>query len=1296
MIVCQHSKLLRIKASTAASLKLNQSEKSKHFKNQGNSTNLVVISSPQDEIRGCDNYGEEMFQNCFDCGAIVMNSGAKSIKDERYQFQVDNSPAEMLRATILQEKNQRIVVNPQATDYLKERPNIVNQIFDLGKRFSQREDTIHLAIELLDRFFLSQQYSTSDSRLQTPKEESGSSTVNKRMGHNSNQSCSSINDHHFQQNTFSQQQQQIQGVNRNQESSLLTENFNRFDFTNKSSQRALYEATCFLIASKYDELDENIPMIKDLIRYYSRFLPAGISAPTFTQIVECERQIMKFLNWELMLVTPTMILKLMLANGILFENEPFIQVINDKQQAVILAKAIADRCLKYMDFIVKNLPTFRDKSPSFIASAVLYQSRKDEISRQKLYCNNPEEIQLSYWCVELNQMTGYSEQELSDYGKKIKRRHYGKYTPSEKKRKNKENLSQKQSPGSIRLSNKFKVITSQQNSISKQQVSPKTFLSEKKTEESLRIKNNHQQNISLDNHLHVNHVGTSRITQIQTFQQSQDQINQKVLLSNRNSTNTYVPPFTQMPQNTIAFTSQANKTSQINENYGLKPTLHLKQSQIQFSSHNKNNVNSTIDQSLKLILESNIENYDQLAHHDTTMDENVLKNATNTNKSQNIQILPFNTQFSQQQQHQLQMFGLKTKQTLTFRKPQSGSSTQLPGQSRQNESGMNSCRNNLINVDSMSNAQSIANLFFEPSKIKTSRESTRKTEDHFKIQAQLLKRGSSKMNKLLRESAEYISSNNSSMNGAPLTAQTSTNTTALHTTRVPPQMRPGLNQRSYQFQQVTDIAKSQKEQQMMSGSQTTRNNSNLTKLPAIDTNHQSMSSLGFNTQQVKLPQTNRYRESLGNEKCVIDEHQIIMNRRSKSWKKSEDEAFALTANLRAQLKSKYVNLGHLSSRVANQYSQSTAQTNFTEALAERNVKQLSTQQTFEGGIGCTGTTSDNEMVVKQTMKKYQAYAQSKSSNVSLAKRKSDQSNHNLQSLSSFSNDNCSSQESQKALAKKNKPNQSKMRSNMPGSNNTSKIRLQSKKAFGGINSVEHSLDRHGAQTTKNKSVVNDFKPLGKSKFVQNSQSPNFYSNQLAQNSSNSQAQFRIKVNRVSPVPKIGDDHQVNSQSTSSSQSSSNSQQQQQPNFMHIGKSQTSFLQPKRRQSSNLRSQGSVSHINQYPQQNFTIENDDQLCCVIEEEDHEITLKPKKPANQADPFREQMIVSSNIRKIIQKNQSKREISADGLIKKSFSTAQKYFNGKIESSSHNSSRIDLQQQPNQNHNSGIKVYQKTKKL
>jgi hypothetical protein len=76
-----------------------------------------------------------------------------------------------------------------------------------------------------------------------------------------------------------------------------------------------------MIASKYDELDENIPMIKDLIRYFSRTLPTNVVLPCHAEVVECERMIMKFFNWNLMIVIPTAFIRSILANGVLFDTE---------------------------------------------------------------------------------------------------------------------------------------------------------------------------------------------------------------------------------------------------------------------------------------------------------------------------------------------------------------------------------------------------------------------------------------------------------------------------------------------------------------------------------------------------------------------------------------------------------------------------------------------------------------------------------------------------------------------------------------------------------------------------------------------------------------------------------------------------------------------------------------------------------------------------------------------------------------------------------------------------------------
>ena len=93
----------------------------------------------------------------------------------------------------------------------------------------------------------------------------------------------------------------------------------KFDFSPKNL--SLYILTFYLIASKHDEIDDNIPLIKDLTRYFIRILPTNVASPTFNEIVECERELMSFFKWDLMIVTPIIVLNQYLANGILFDNE---------------------------------------------------------------------------------------------------------------------------------------------------------------------------------------------------------------------------------------------------------------------------------------------------------------------------------------------------------------------------------------------------------------------------------------------------------------------------------------------------------------------------------------------------------------------------------------------------------------------------------------------------------------------------------------------------------------------------------------------------------------------------------------------------------------------------------------------------------------------------------------------------------------------------------------------------------------------------------------------------------------
>lgn len=110
-----------------------------------------------------------------------------------------------------------------------------------------------------------------------------------------------------------------------------------------------------------------------------------------------------------MIVTPTLFVKLMLANGIIFDNEDL-----DPQSLMTLSKNILERITFNLEVLVKELILFRDKRPSHLASAVVYLSRKEEFVL--INENSPPEA----WTAELQNMTTYSELDLIELADKIK------------------------------------------------------------------------------------------------------------------------------------------------------------------------------------------------------------------------------------------------------------------------------------------------------------------------------------------------------------------------------------------------------------------------------------------------------------------------------------------------------------------------------------------------------------------------------------------------------------------------------------------------------------------------------------------------------------------------------------------------------------------------------------------------------------------------------------------------------------------------------------------------------------
>ena len=168
-----------------------------------------------------------------------------------------------------------------AKTYVDQRSKIVQQIMTMGKKFKQRVKTLHIAIELCDRFFL-------DKRAQGMP--------------------------------------QVQGMTARKVNIVVT--------------------TCFLIASKYDEIDDQLVFINDTQKYYQR--SGNPSVPTWTDIVETERMLMNFFGWDLGFVLPIHYVEMFLANGVLFESEPINQ-----PKTKETAKKISNKCYEVLDEMIR-------------------------------------------------------------------------------------------------------------------------------------------------------------------------------------------------------------------------------------------------------------------------------------------------------------------------------------------------------------------------------------------------------------------------------------------------------------------------------------------------------------------------------------------------------------------------------------------------------------------------------------------------------------------------------------------------------------------------------------------------------------------------------------------------------------------------------------------------------------------------------------------------------------------------------------------------------------------------------
>ena len=105
--------------------------------------------------------------------------------------------------------------------------------------------------------------------------------------------------------------------------------------------------------------------------------------PTYHQIVECERLILEYFQWDLTFLLPIHFVRLHLANGVLFSNElkftnehlTTSNLYNLKQE---LTKALTAEALSLCDLLISKGACFlRKEQPSDVAASIIYFARKN-------------------------------------------------------------------------------------------------------------------------------------------------------------------------------------------------------------------------------------------------------------------------------------------------------------------------------------------------------------------------------------------------------------------------------------------------------------------------------------------------------------------------------------------------------------------------------------------------------------------------------------------------------------------------------------------------------------------------------------------------------------------------------------------------------------------------------------------------------------------------------------------------------------------------------------------------------
>ena len=124
-------------------------------------------------------------------------------------------------------------------------------------------------------------------------------------------------------------------------------------------------ATCFLLASKFNEVDENIPLISDLIKTHASLSIYELSSEA---LLQTEIELVSLLEWDLDVIIPLHFINNLVQQGIVFSNDLV------KRDSLLLEVRVDSYAIA--EFAMKTGRFHANFLPSEIAFAVVVCARR--------------------------------------------------------------------------------------------------------------------------------------------------------------------------------------------------------------------------------------------------------------------------------------------------------------------------------------------------------------------------------------------------------------------------------------------------------------------------------------------------------------------------------------------------------------------------------------------------------------------------------------------------------------------------------------------------------------------------------------------------------------------------------------------------------------------------------------------------------------------------------------------------------------------------------------------------------